>query len=90
VTPSPTTQPPVTPTEGGTTDGGVTFKVGPNIVRCYKNGYISHPTDRHKYILCEYIADGPKKGWWIHILDCGPGTRWHQPTENCIQDDTTR
>jgi hypothetical protein len=84
VTPSPTTQ----PTEGSTGEPKVTAIVDKHIIRCYKSGYISHPTDRHKYIVCEYIAEGPKQGWWIHIMGCGPGTRWHQPTENCIQDDS--
>jgi len=65
-----------------------TAKIGNQTIECFKSGYISHPLNRHKYIFCEYIAEGPQQGWWIHIMDCSPGTRWHQPTENCIQDES--
>jgi hypothetical protein len=58
-----------------------------HIIRCYKQGMISHPTDRYKYVVCEYISVGSNKGWWIHIMGCAPGTRWHQPTQNCIADE---
>jgi sarcosine oxidase delta subunit len=58
-----------------------------HIIRCYKQGMIPHPTDRDKYVVCEYISVGSNKGWWIHIMGCAPGTRWHQPTQNCITDE---
>jgi hypothetical protein len=86
VTPSQTTQSHVISTERPTGDPYVTGTVDGHTVRCYKSGYIPHPTDRHKFIFCEYLDKGPKQGWWIHIMDCGPGTRWHQPTENCIAE----
>jgi len=54
-------------------------------VVCEKQGYQPHPTDPHQYIFCEYVASTGK--WWIHIMPCSPGTRWHQPTENCIAED---
>lgn len=58
-----------------------------HVIKCYHQGMFAHPTDRHKYVVCEYIASGSNKGWWIHIMGCAPGTRWHQPTQNCIGDD---
>jgi hypothetical protein len=42
---------------------------------------IPHPTDRYKYVNCEYTSVGSNKGWSIHIMSCAPGT------QNCIQDD---
>ncbi len=64
-----------------------TFIIPRSFPKCYKQGMMPHPTDKHKYVVCEYIAVGPDKGWSIHIIDCVPGTRWNQPTQNCIQDD---
>jgi hypothetical protein len=64
---SPTTQSHVISTEGPTGDPHVKGVIDGLAVGCYKCGYNSHPTDRHKYIVCEYIAGGPKQGW-IHIM----------------------
>jgi chitinase len=89
-TPSPTTPPPTpTPTEAVETSSVMVTKIidGGHVVKCYKQGMFSHPTDRHKYIVCEYIASGASKGWWIHIMGCAPGTRWFQPAQNCIADE---
>jgi hypothetical protein len=58
-----------------------------HIIRCYAQGMIPHPTDRYKYVICEYISDGSNKVWHINIMNCAPGTRWYQPTQICIQDD---
>ncbi len=60
----------------------VTGIVEGHIVRCHKSGYIPHPTDEHKYIVCEY-----NNRWWIHIMGCAPGTRWDQKAEICIIDE---
>jgi hypothetical protein len=56
-------------------------------IRCYTQGMIPHPTDRYKYLTCEYISDGSNKGWHINIMNCAPGTRWYQPTQICIKND---
>jgi sarcosine oxidase delta subunit len=77
----PTTQEPETVSPVVTKDLG-----NGHIIRCYKQGMIPHPTDRYKYVVCEYIPEGKNKGWWIHIMGCAPGTRWNQPTQNCIED----
>jgi hypothetical protein len=89
VTEPPTTTPVPTTTQEPETASVMVTKIidGGHIVRCYKQGMFPHPTDRYKYIVCEYIASGSNKGWWIHIMPCGPGTRWHQPLQQCIQDD---
>jgi hypothetical protein len=88
-TPEPTTTPkPTTTPEPETASAMVTKEIDGHTVKCYKQGMFSHPTDRHKYLVCEYIAEGPNKGWWIHIMSCGPGTRWHQPSQNCLSDDS--
>jgi hypothetical protein len=58
-----------------------------HIIRCYTQGIIPHPIDRHKYLVCEYISDGSNRIWHINIMNCASGTRWYQPTQICIEDD---
>ncbi len=39
--------------ELSTQEPTATVIVERHIVRCYKSGYIQHPTDEHKYIDCK-------------------------------------
>jgi len=54
----------------------------PGTFKCLHQGYAAHPSDMHKYVFCENAAGK----WYIHIMDCPLGTRWHQPLLNCIFD----
>ncbi|KAH9525953.1 Cht9p, variant 4 [Dermatophagoides farinae] len=78
-TPSPTT------TEHTSETPKYTTYIDGHLIKCYKQGYLPHPTDVHKYLVCEYIAT-PNGGWWVHIMDCPKGTRWHATLKNCIQE----
>jgi len=42
-------------------------------------------TQPYKYVEFENVNDG----WSIFVRDCPLGTRWHQPIQNCNDDDTT-
>jgi len=85
---TPTTRP--TTTQEPETASPVVTKIiddGKTIIRCYKEGMIPHPTDKYKYVVCEYVSSGANKGWWIHIMGCAPGTKWEQKKQECILDE---
>jgi len=63
---------------------------GGGLIACYKQGKIAYPGDIHKYVVCEYISEGPAAGWWIHIMGCAPGTKWKENVKGddgiCVDD----
>jgi len=61
----------------------VVIDINDHIIKCEHQGYVAHPTDSHKYVFCEMSAGK----WYIHIMDCAPGTRWHTGIVGCIADD---
>ncbi|KAH9419275.1 Cht3p [Dermatophagoides pteronyssinus] len=83
-TPSTTTPTPTTTDSTSETPKYTTYIDG-HLIKCYKQGYLPHPTDVHKYLVCEYIAT-PNGGWWVHIMDCPKGTRWHATLKNFKRD----
>ncbi|OTF82923.1 hypothetical protein BLA29_014546 [Euroglyphus maynei] len=85
-TPSTTTTPRTpTTTEHTSETPKYTTYIDGHLIKCYKQGYLPHPTDVHKYLVCEYIAT-PNGGWWVHIMNCPKGTRWHATLKNCIAE----
>jgi len=52
------------------------------VIKCVHQGMMAHPTDTHKYVFCENSAGK----WWIHIMDCAPGTRYHSGLLVCIAE----
>ncbi|CAG2166820.1 unnamed protein product [Oppiella nova] len=47
---------------------------------CSRDGYMSDPTDSHKYFQCEYI---PGQGWYLHLQKCPQQTTWVQSHKLC-------
>ena len=93
-TPEPTTRKPTTPTPEPTPEPTEEPKVttitpGGDVIRCYEEGRIPHPTDPHKYVVCEHIVTSSNDGWVIHIMGCGAGTKWKQTKKydgECVDD----
>jgi len=77
---------PTTPstTQEPTEEVKVTTIIDGHVVRICKIAYFPHPTDKRKFVVCEYI--GTNVSCMIHVMECAPGTRWHQLTQNCIAD----
>ncbi|KAH9525954.1 Cht9p, variant 5 [Dermatophagoides farinae] len=80
-TPAPTTSTPSpTTTEHTSETPKYTTYVDGHLIKCYKEGDIPHPTNIHKYLVCEFVNGG----WWVHIMPCPPGTIWCQEKLTCI------
>jgi chitinase len=82
-TPSPTSPPTPSPTQPPTTTPAPTTSLNPYIINCVHQGMFAHPSDPHKYVVCEY-ENGQ---WWIFVKDCAPGTRWHQNLLTCLAEE---
>ena len=80
-TPSTTTPTPTTTDSTSETPKYTTYVDG-HLIKCYKEGDLPHPTNIHKYLVCEYVNGG----WWVHIMPCPPGTIWCQKKLTCITE----
>ena len=84
-TPEPTTPEP-TPQPTTTEEPKYTTIIDNHVIKCYKQGPIPHPTNIHKYIVCNYVATEKGGGWWVIVMPCPIGTRWHDVLKTCVAD----
>ena len=82
-TPTPTTTPSTTTTPHSTTQlpEGTTIIDG-HLFICPKQGYFSHPTNRHKFVECVYL----NSHWKIYVMDCLNDTVWDEKILTCVED----
>ena len=52
---------------------------------CPKQGYFSHPTNRHKFVECVYL----NSHWKIYVMDCLNGKVWDGKLLTCVENTGT-